>query len=129
MYGNYSREETIQGLKLYEEIRYFFMYETISTFAPPLWTHIISELVGVDGLAIIKVKESGRTAERVIEPRLNEVFNSEDLKITIESATQVTDYLDVKFNLEKHVHEPYRKPNDHPYGNTGCGVFKEGIQN
>ena len=82
-----------------------------------------------DGLTIIEVQESGRTAERVIKPRLNKVFNSEDLKITIEPATQVTDYLDVKFNLDKHVHEPYCKPNDHPYGNTGCRVFKGGIQN
>ena len=42
-----------------------------------------------DVLAIIKVKESGRTAKRVIKPRLNKVFNSEDLKITIEPARGV----------------------------------------
>ena len=67
-----------------------------------------------DGLAIIKINQSGRTAERTIKPKLNEVFNSEELKITVEPATQVTDYLDVKFNLSKHTHEPYRKPNNHP---------------
>ena len=67
-----------------------------------------------DGLAIIKLKEGGRTMERTIKPNLNKIFNSEDLKITIEPATQVTSYLDIVFNLEKHVHEPYRKSNDHP---------------
>ena len=35
-------------------------------------------------------------------------------KITIEPITQVTDYLDIKFNLLKHVHEPFRKENDQP---------------
>ena len=32
----------------------------------------------------------------------------------MEPITQVTDYLDIKFNLLKHVHEPFRKPNDQP---------------
>ena len=75
------------------------------------------EKVGIyrdDGLAIIKLNNSGRTAERTLKPMLNKVFNSEGLRITIEPATQVTDYLDVKFNLDKHTHEPYRKPNDQP---------------
>ena len=67
-----------------------------------------------DGLAIIKIQQSGRTAERTIKPRLNKVFNNEGLKITVEPASQVIDYLDVKFNLEMHTHEPYRKPNDTP---------------
>ena len=65
------------------------------------------------------MNKSGRTAERLIKPRLNKVFNEEGLKITIEPATQVTDYLDVKLNLSTHSHEPFRKPNDYPlYVNT-----------
>ena len=36
------------------------------------------------------------------------------MNITVEPASQVTDYLDVKFNLENHTHEPWRKPNDTP---------------
>ena len=67
-----------------------------------------------DGLALIKINQSGRTAERVIKPKLNAVFNSEGLKITVDPVSQVTDYLDVKFNLDKHTHEPCRKPNDTP---------------
>ena len=42
------------------------------------------------------------------------ILNSENLNITVEPASQVTDYLDVKFNLENHTHEPWRKPNDTP---------------
>ena len=36
------------------------------------------------------------------------------MKITEDPVSQVTEYLDVKFNLEKHTFEPYRKPNDIP---------------
>ena len=57
-----------------------------------------------DGLALLKIKQGGRTAERIIKPRLDKVFNSEELKITVEPATQAADYLDVKFNLAKHIH-------------------------
>ena len=32
----------------------------------------------------------------------------------MDPASQVIDYLDVKFNLDKHTHEPFRKPNDTP---------------
>ena len=67
-----------------------------------------------DGLAIIKVNKSGRTAERSLKPKLNNIFNCEKLKITIEPATQVTDFLDVKFNLASHTHEPYCKPGNNP---------------
>ena len=52
--------------------------------------------------------------EKEIKPRLNAVFNNEGLKIVIEPASQVTDYLDTKLNLERHTHEPYRKLNDNP---------------
>ena len=65
-----------------------------------------------DGLAIIKIKQSGRTAERSIKPKLNNLFNIEDLKITVDPVSQVTEYLDVKLNLVNHTHEPYRKPNN-----------------
>ena len=33
---------------------YFFKYKTISTFAPTFWTHIISELDGVNPLSQFK---------------------------------------------------------------------------
>jgi len=67
-----------------------------------------------DGLAIVKIKGSRRIAENDINPKLREIFKSENLKITIDPLTPVTNYLDVIFNLEKHVHEPYRKPEDDP---------------
>ena len=67
-----------------------------------------------DGLAIIKERGSRRIAEIVIKKKLNEIFDSEDLKITIDPVTQVTNYLDVEFNLARHVYELYRKPEDQP---------------
>ena len=66
-----------------------------------------------DGLAVIKLNRGGRDMEKEIKPRLNAVFNNEGLKITIEPASQVTDYLDVKFNLDRHTHEPYQKPSSY----------------
>ena len=67
-----------------------------------------------DGLAIIKINQGGRTSERKIKWKQNSTFNSENLKIAVEPATQVTDYLDVKLNLSNHTHDPFRKPNDTP---------------
>ena len=62
----------------------------------------------------LALNERHNVETKEIKPELNAVFNKEGLKITIEPASQVTDYLDVKLNLDKHTHEPYRKPNDHP---------------
>ena len=67
-----------------------------------------------DGIAIIKIKGSRRIAENDINPKLRKIFKSENLNITIDPLTPVTNYLDVVFNLKKHVHEPYRKPEDDP---------------
>ena len=67
-----------------------------------------------DVLAIIRLNQSGRSSERLIKPKLNAVFNSERLNITVDPASQVIDYLDVKFNLENHTHEPYQKPDNIP---------------
>ena len=67
-----------------------------------------------DGLAIIKIKGSRRIAQNEIDPKLRKIFKSEKLEIEIEALTPVTSYLDVEFNLTKHVHEPYRKPDDDP---------------
>ena len=67
-----------------------------------------------DGLAIVKEKGSRRSAERVINLKLSKIFSEEDLKITIDPVLEVTDYLDIQFNLKKHIHEPYRKQNDQP---------------
>ena len=67
-----------------------------------------------DGLAINKEKGSRRIAEKDLKKKLDPIFDSENLEIKIEPITQVTDYLDIKFNLLKHVHEPFRKENDKP---------------
>ena len=66
------------------------------------------------GLAIIKINGSRRIAENDINKKLREIFGSENLKITIDPLAPVTNYLDVFFNLKKHVHEPYRKPTNDP---------------
>ena len=48
MCGNYSRGETIQGRKLFEEIRYiFFIKNPQTTIALPFLTHNISAIGGV----------------------------------------------------------------------------------
>ena len=59
------------------------------------------ENCGDDDLAINEEKGSRRIAEKDIKKKLNEVFDSENLKISMEPITQVTDYLDINFNLLK----------------------------
>jgi hypothetical protein len=51
-----------------------------------------------------------RETENDINPKLREIFKSENLKITIGSLTPLKNYLDVIFKLKKYVHEPYQKP-------------------
>ena len=46
--------------------------------------------------------------------KLISIFKSEKLGITVDPVSQVTDYLDVKFNLATHTHEPYRIPGNIP---------------
>ena len=67
-----------------------------------------------DGLAIIKIKGSRRIAQNEIKPDLRKIFDSEKLKIEIDPLMPVTNYLDVMFNLKKHVHEQYGKSDDDP---------------
>ena len=67
-----------------------------------------------DGLTIIKIKGSRRIAQNEIDPMLRKIFKSEKLDIEIDALTPVTNYLDVMFNLKKHVQEPYWKPDDDP---------------
>ena len=73
------------------------------------------EFVGLyrdDGLAVFK--GSARDAETKIKRKVKQVFREEGLEITTEAACQITDFLDIVLDLSKHVHHPYRKPNDTP---------------
>ena len=100
------------GAEICELVGLYLLYKMIKK--NPIF---MKERVGIyrdDGLALIELKNGGRTNERQIKPKLNQVFNEEDLKITIEPATQVTDYLDIKLNLDKQTHEPFRKAGDTP---------------
>ena len=45
-----------------------------------------------DGIELIKLNQSGRTSERVIKPKIIKLFKSELLDITVEPASQVTDF-------------------------------------
>ena len=65
-----------------------------------------------DGLAVFK--GSARDAETKIKRKVKQVFREEGLEITTEAACQITDFLDIVLDLSKHVHHPYRKPNDTP---------------
>merc|ERR1712110_496059 len=66
------------------------------------------------GLALIKINQGGRICERSIKNDLTKIFATEGLEIEIDPASQVVDYLDVKLNLDKHTHEPYRKKDNPP---------------
>ena len=46
--------------------------------------------------------------------QITKIFNSVDLKITVETNLKSVNFLDVNLNLETKVHKPYRKPNDCP---------------
>ena len=52
-------------------------------------------------------------AEKV-KKKICEIFQSFGLKITIETNLQITDFLDITFNLKNGKYYPFRKPNNHP---------------
>ena len=56
---------------------------------------------------------TGPQAERV-KKKICEIFQSCGLKITIETNLQITDFLDVTFNLRNGRYYPFRKPNNDP---------------
>ena len=65
-----------------------------------------------DGLSVFR--GSARNAEKIIKPRVIKAFEEEGLSITIEHSAQITDFLDTELDLEKHIHRPFRKPNNTP---------------
>ena len=65
-----------------------------------------------DGLSCFE-NMSGPETEK-IKKKICEIFQSCDLKITIEANLQVTDFLDVTFDLRNGKYYPYRKPNNDP---------------
>ena len=62
-----------------------------------------------DGLAY--VPEKGCSL-RDLDRRLRELFGKMDLEITTDFGLKNTDFLDVRFDLEKSEFSPFRKPND-----------------
>ena len=65
-----------------------------------------------DGLSCFQ-NVSGTQAEKV-KKKICEIFQSCGLKITIETNLQITDFLDVIFNLKNEKYYPFRKPNNDP---------------
>ena len=65
-----------------------------------------------DGLAITR-KCSGPQLER-IKKKIIKLFQSFDLKITVESNLSQVNFLDITFNLNSNKFWPFRKPNDIP---------------
>ena len=65
-----------------------------------------------DGLSVIR-SQSARRFDR-LRKDITELFKSEGLSITIETNLQVTDFLDVTFDLTNGKYYPYRKPNNDP---------------
>ena len=80
-----------------------------------LKTEITTANIGIyrdDGLAVLNTR-SGRLTDQV-RKQITKIFNSVDLKITVETNLKSVNFLDVNLNLETKVHKPYRKPNDCP---------------
>ena len=80
-----------------------------------LKTEITTADIGLyrdDGLAVLN-KCSGRKADQV-RKQIIRIFNSVDIKITVETNLKSVNFLDVNLNLETKVHKPYSKPNDCP---------------
>ena len=46
--------------------------------------------------------------------KICEIFQSCGLKVTIETNLQITDFIDVTFNLKNEKYCPFRKPNNDP---------------
>ena len=65
-----------------------------------------------DGLAVIRSK-SGRRLDQ-LRKELIKVFKEEGPSITIETNLQITDFLDVTFDLQAGKYYPYRKPGNSP---------------
>ena len=65
-----------------------------------------------DGLSCCQ-DMTGSQAERV-KKKICEIFQSCGLKITIDTNLQITDFLDVTFNLKNQKYFPFRKPNNDP---------------
>ena len=64
-----------------------------------------------DGLAVIQ--GSGPQLERM-RKNVFKLFHDINLKVTIETNTKSTNFLDVTFNLMENMYKPYRKDNDKP---------------
>ena len=65
-----------------------------------------------DGLIVVN-DATGPKTDR-IRKDIIEVFKSEGLKITVETNTSTTNFLDITLDLENDKFYPYRKPNDKP---------------
>ena len=71
-----------------------------------------------DGLAALRncsSREADRTRKKIIK-----IFQTFNLKITVETNLKSVNFLDVNMDLNTGIHKPYRKPNNPPvYINTG----------
>ena len=65
-----------------------------------------------DGLSCFQ-NMTGPQAEKV-KKKICEIFQSFGLKISIDINLQITDFLDVTFNLKNGKYYPFRKPNNGP---------------
>ena len=65
-----------------------------------------------DGLIVIN-NATGPQSER-IRKHITEIFKSEGLKITVETNTSTTNFLDITLDLISNKFYPYKKPNDTP---------------
>ena len=67
-----------------------------------------------DGLAVVKIRGRPGNKLECLSKKFMELFKKEELNITVEHSMMCTDFLDVKFDLEKDEFRPFRKPNDLP---------------
>ena len=74
--------------------------------------HLNFGLYRDDGLATYKADRGAKTDS--IRKSLIRIFNSLDLRITVEFNLHRVDFLDITFDLAEMTYQPYRKPNDTP---------------
>ena len=78
----------------------------------PIVTNCSGGLYRDDGLIVVN-NATGPKADR-IRKDITELFKSEGLKITVETNTATTNFLDITLDLENNRFCPYTKPNNMP---------------
>ena len=100
--GSYMGAEICQIVGLY-------ILHAMTSGKKPIFNKDQVGLYRDDGLAYVSDKGCSL---RDLDRRLKELFGKMDLEIVTDFGLKNTDFLDVRFDLEKSEYSPFRKPND-----------------